>query len=470
MEGAPKFPRPTPSPSSGEPSCALGRRAVRPGGRPHPRQHVPGRHLRSPRRMAMPFSTDERWLVLHFEKMLHDNASIIELLTLVAAHPLAALRRPGRRDRRLAAARDGLHDGAFRRRARLRQRGREGCFHVWSEAEIDEVLGLNDARSSKAGHGVTPQGNRQGYSVLHRLGAMGLRPADQEAVLTRCRRMLLMARLSASASSATTRRWPTGTATWRSPRSPRRARSSAKPEWELAAIRAFWAIEANGSARRQAPSVLVRRPQRQRGDRRGLCGLSRAALILHELTMDKRYLDKAVAWMEPHRDSSPTRPGRLFPSPAPTPATSMSASRPPMTARRPTITASSSRFWPASPALTGEENTASAPTPPSSPSGRSWSATRWAPPRCSTRWSSSSPGADRGDRRRAQPGHPDADPRGLRPLAALAHPHRAAPRREAAQGPPAHGRPGGRPGDRLCLHHDDLLAAGDRPGPCSSTG
>ena len=53
------------------------------------------------------YSTDAEWLVPHFEKMLYDNAQILELLALVhAAMARPALRRARARDGRLADARD----------------------------------------------------------------------------------------------------------------------------------------------------------------------------------------------------------------------------------------------------------------------------------------------------------------------------------------------------------------------------
>ena len=77
------------------------------------------------------YSTDAVWLVPHFEKMLYDNAQLLELLALAHAHrpdPLYAAAR--RRDGRLDGARhDGRRRGRPRRLRRIggrRQRGRGG--------------------------------------------------------------------------------------------------------------------------------------------------------------------------------------------------------------------------------------------------------------------------------------------------------------------------------------------------------
>ena len=244
------------------------------------------------------YSTDERWLVPHFEKMLHDNASIIELLTLVWQHtrsPLYAARVDETVDWLLREM--VTHDGAFAAALDSDSEGEEGRFYVWSEAEIDEVLGPNDAPLFKQVYGVTPQGNWQGHNVLHRLGAMGFLRPDQEAVLTRCRRMLLMAR----AKRVRPQRDDKALADWNGMAIAALAEAGAvfrKPEWELAAIRAFWAIEAKlGEGDKLHQSWCGGRSANE-ATAEGYAELSRAALILHELTMDKRYLDKAVAWME----------------------------------------------------------------------------------------------------------------------------------------------------------------------------
>ena len=73
------------------------------------------------------YSVDERWLVPHFEKMLYDNALLLELMTEAwreTGDPLFAIR--DERDHRLADARDGHRRRGLRLVARRRQRGRGG--------------------------------------------------------------------------------------------------------------------------------------------------------------------------------------------------------------------------------------------------------------------------------------------------------------------------------------------------------
>ncbi|HEX8908347.1 MAG TPA: thioredoxin domain-containing protein, partial [Anaeromyxobacteraceae bacterium] len=112
------------------------------------------------------YSTDERWLVPHFEKMLYDNA----LLAIAYAE---AWQVTGRRD--LArVARQTLDyllreltspESAFWSATDADSEGEEGRFFAWDERELREVLGAEADRFA-AYYGVTPQGNFEGRNIL----------------------------------------------------------------------------------------------------------------------------------------------------------------------------------------------------------------------------------------------------------------------------------------------------------------
>ena len=73
------------------------------------------------------YSTDERWLVPHFEKMLYDNALLLRLyVDAWRATGERALRGDGARHRRVRRARDDVARGRLLRDAGRRQRGRRG--------------------------------------------------------------------------------------------------------------------------------------------------------------------------------------------------------------------------------------------------------------------------------------------------------------------------------------------------------
>ena len=120
------------------------------------------------------YSTDERWLVPHFEKMLYDNA------LLVTAY-LEGYQATGREDF-ASVARDILRyverdmtspEGAFYSATdadSLNPEGarEEGWFFTWTPAEIAEVLGEDRAKAAAAYYGVSEKGNFEGRSILHR--------------------------------------------------------------------------------------------------------------------------------------------------------------------------------------------------------------------------------------------------------------------------------------------------------------
>lgn len=144
------------------------------------------------------YSTDAEWLVPHFEKMLYDNAQILDLLALVHAarpDPLYAERAAetvGWMVRDMTAATiDSV--AAFAASEDADSEGEEGRFYVWTEAEIDALLGTASAAFKRA-YDVTKTGNWEGRSILRRVTPRG--NAAHEAALAHSRALLLAARAS----------------------------------------------------------------------------------------------------------------------------------------------------------------------------------------------------------------------------------------------------------------------------------
>jgi uncharacterized protein YyaL (SSP411 family) len=142
------------------------------------------------------YSTDDIWLVPHFEKMLYDNAQLLELLALAHAHqpdPLYAQRASetvGWMIRNMTAQRiDGK--AAFAASEDADSEGEEGRFYVWTEPETDTLLGPASAAFKRA-YDVTPNGNWEGHTILRRVTPTGT--SEQEAALTRARNQLFQAR------------------------------------------------------------------------------------------------------------------------------------------------------------------------------------------------------------------------------------------------------------------------------------
>ncbi|HEV8268257.1 MAG TPA: thioredoxin domain-containing protein [Thermoanaerobaculia bacterium] len=105
------------------------------------------------------YSTDERWLVPHFEKMLTDNAQLLGLYARAAA-------LTGRAFYRRVAEETGDYllremrgpEGAFYGATDADSEGEEGKFFVFTEAEIREILG-DEASFFCRAYQVWPEGN-----------------------------------------------------------------------------------------------------------------------------------------------------------------------------------------------------------------------------------------------------------------------------------------------------------------------
>ncbi len=119
------------------------------------------------------YSTDARWLVPHFEKMLYDNALLTEAY-------LEGYQATGREDfaqvaRRILAyvAREMTSpEGAFYSATDADSLGpeghpEEGWFFTWTPAEFEAVLGKERAAVVAARYGLTQQGNFERRNVLH---------------------------------------------------------------------------------------------------------------------------------------------------------------------------------------------------------------------------------------------------------------------------------------------------------------
>ncbi|MEZ4265370.1 MAG: thioredoxin domain-containing protein [Myxococcota bacterium] len=150
------------------------------------------------------YSTDDRWLVPHFEKMLYDNASLLEAYG--AAWQLT--RAP-----RYAEVAEGIvrwllremeaPEGGFYTAQDADSEGHEGRFFGWTKAQFGAVVGASDAKLASELLGVSgPPSFEDGY-VLWRARELdsvaqqfGLAPADAAARLDAARAALFAARES----------------------------------------------------------------------------------------------------------------------------------------------------------------------------------------------------------------------------------------------------------------------------------
>ena len=112
------------------------------------------------------YSTDNRWLVPHFEKMLYDNA-------LLAMAYLEGYQITGDEEYRRVAQgiftyvlRDMTSDeGAFYSAEDADSEGVEGKFYVWDAKEVVDVLGREKGERFCRLYDITPDGNFEGKSI-----------------------------------------------------------------------------------------------------------------------------------------------------------------------------------------------------------------------------------------------------------------------------------------------------------------
>jgi len=140
------------------------------------------------------YSTDARWLAPHFEKMLYDNAELVDLLTLVWQETKSPLYLQRIEETLDWVGREMLTpEGGFASSLDADSEHEEGKFYVWSEVEIDAVLGER-AALFKRFYDVDVEGNWEGHSILNRLKMPVLADAEPERELGHCRTLLLRAR------------------------------------------------------------------------------------------------------------------------------------------------------------------------------------------------------------------------------------------------------------------------------------
>jgi|HubBroStandDraft_1064217.scaffolds.fasta_scaffold00026_63 uncharacterized protein YyaL (SSP411 family) len=243
------------------------------------------------------YSTDERWLVPHFEKMLYDNAELVELLTEVWLHTEAPLYRQRVEEtiawllREMAAP-----AGGFASTFDADSEHEEGKFYVWSEAEIDDALGL-DAALFKSHYEVTAEGNWEGKTILNRLRSPRLADPATEARLAASRRILFDLR----ARRVPPDRDDKVLADWNGlmiAALARAAQAFDRPDWLEAGEAAFGFVTTVMMSEGSRLHHSWRAGRAHPGTLDDHADMARAALLLHEATGKPAYLAQAVTWAD----------------------------------------------------------------------------------------------------------------------------------------------------------------------------
>jgi uncharacterized protein YyaL (SSP411 family) len=241
------------------------------------------------------YSVDERWLVPHFEKMLYDNAQLLELLALAHArtgNPLFLARARetvGWLEREMTTS-----GGAFASSLDADSEGEEGKFYVWSLTEIQRILGTEPARFFAHHYDVTAGGNFEGHNILNRLKDVPRSPEDEQR-LAPLRQKLLAARASRVRPGLDDK----VLADWNGLMIAALAHAGSllgELEWVAMAERAFHFISREmtkgdrlGHSWREERLVFP-------GIASDYAAMIRAAVALHQATGQNIFLQRAIAW------------------------------------------------------------------------------------------------------------------------------------------------------------------------------
>ena len=136
------------------------------------------------------YSTDRKWLVPHFEKMLYDNA----LLALAYAEAFLATGNNSYSETANQILEYILRDmtspeGGFYSAEDADSEGVEGKFYVWSVEEIISVLGDKDGKEYCRLYDITPAGNFEGMNIPN-LIVTGTLPQDMKDFAETCAKKL----------------------------------------------------------------------------------------------------------------------------------------------------------------------------------------------------------------------------------------------------------------------------------------
>lgn len=112
------------------------------------------------------YSTDPKWLVPHFEKMLYDNAQLITLYSEAYKLTKDSFYKGIIEETIEFCSRElGSTENAYFSSLDADSEGEEGKYYVWSVDEVDDVLG--DDKIFKEFYGISKGGNWEGKNVLN---------------------------------------------------------------------------------------------------------------------------------------------------------------------------------------------------------------------------------------------------------------------------------------------------------------
>lgn len=114
------------------------------------------------------YSVDDKWFVPHFEKMLYDNAQLIEVYSLAyRLNPNPLYKSLVEQTFSFAQRQLMAPSGAFYSALDADTAGQEGGYYTWTKSELEQLLGYDSELVSVA-FGITPNGNWENTNILYR--------------------------------------------------------------------------------------------------------------------------------------------------------------------------------------------------------------------------------------------------------------------------------------------------------------
>jgi len=149
------------------------------------------------------YSTDHKWLVPHFEKMLYDQSTLLEALATAQGLHSEPLFDVAINDMLVYLDRDMRHPlGGYYSALDADTDGVEGLTYVWTTEEIDALVDAKDQALVRAYYHLEPNGNWEGNHILVRptplselSNALSIPIAELEQRIRSIRQILLDARL-----------------------------------------------------------------------------------------------------------------------------------------------------------------------------------------------------------------------------------------------------------------------------------
>ncbi|MGE5302152.1 MAG: thioredoxin domain-containing protein [Alphaproteobacteria bacterium] len=114
------------------------------------------------------YSVDEKWLVPHFEKMLYDNAQLVRIYA--QAYCVTGdvfFKRVVEETVDYLLREMGHSEGGFYSTQDADSEGEEGKYFVWTQDELNRILGVETGEIFGRIYGVTDFGNFEGSNILH---------------------------------------------------------------------------------------------------------------------------------------------------------------------------------------------------------------------------------------------------------------------------------------------------------------